>query len=301
MKYGMLIPVPKVSAGNELRRKHSGLLVDGRVRRREIRHVEDGKTPDEHLGALVIDRMGLLVLDDLGRPDLPERRPLGMVLTGFAGGVASLFKYGHVAVHALAARRGEARLVGGQRLDAVDEAVAEIFAELEPRPVNDVAVFVGHLGVTLGVDAFGHAIVDDPVGLQETALVEQLDRALRGHSVFVLVVDQFVGVNDELVGRLGGRHRRRMRSRRGRRDHCRRQAQNRPCNCGRAESRETGPGTPTQVPLKRGADGGAHQPSSWCSKTYTPNKHPTSSGDQPAATGLMKPASPRSLITLVAT
>ncbi len=155
--------------------------------------------------------MGLLVLDDLGRPDLPERRPLGMVLAGFAGGVASLFEYGHVAVHALAARRGEARLVGGQRLDAVDEAVAEIFAELEPRPVNDVAVFVGHLGVTLGVDAFGHAIVNDPVGLQEAALVEQLDRALRGHSVLVLVVDQFVGVDDELVGRLGRRRRLRRR------------------------------------------------------------------------------------------
>ncbi len=298
---GNAYSVPEVCAGNELRREHPGLLVDRRIRRREIRHVEDGKAPDEHLGAFVIDRVGLLVLDDLGRPDLPERRPLGMVLAGFAGGVGSLFEDGHVAVHPLAARRGEAGLVGGQRLDAVDEAVAEILAELEPRPVDDVAVLVGHLGVTFGVDALGGAVVDDAVGLQDAALVEELDRALAPSRCSCPCRRSVVGVDDELVGAA-------WRAADGGGAACAASA-TRSCadrrtqrKRDRAQSARDGPrNAGAQFRSSGGADGGTHQPSSWCSKTYTPNKHPTSPGDQPAATALMKPASPRSLITFVAT
>ena len=50
--------------------------------------------------------------------------------------------------------------------------------------VEDIAVLVGHLGVTLGVDAFRGPLVDDLVGLEHAALIEELNRAL-GRYVFL--------------------------------------------------------------------------------------------------------------------
>ena len=187
-----------------MRRQKPGLLVDGRVGRREIGHVEDRDAPDEHLRVLVIDRVRLLVLDDARGPDLPERRPLGVILAGFAGGVGALLQDGHVAVRPLDPGRGEPGLVGGQHLDAVDEAVAKIVAELEPAAVDDVAVFVRHLGVAFGVDPLGRAVVNNAVRLKNAALIEKLDRADRRNGVLVLVVNELVGVDDQLVGRLCG-------------------------------------------------------------------------------------------------
>ena len=97
------------------------------------------------------------------------------------------------------ARRAEARLVGGQSLDAVDESVAKIVAELEPAAVDDVAVLVRHLGMAFGVDPLGRPAVNNAVGLKHAALIEELDRALGRDRVLVLVVDELVGVDDQLV------------------------------------------------------------------------------------------------------
>ena len=127
-----------------------------------------------------------------------------MVPARLARGIGSLLEHGDVAVRPFDPRRAEAGLVGSQRLHAVDEAVAEILVELVPRPVDDVAVLVGHLGVAFGGDPPRGAIVGHAIGLKGPALVEELDRADGRDDVLVLVVDQLIGVDDELVLRLGG-------------------------------------------------------------------------------------------------
>ena len=231
----------EIAARNDRRGQNAGLLVDGRVGRRKIGPPEDRKAPKQKLSVLVIDRVGLLVFDDLGRPHLPERRPFRMVLARFASGIRAVLHHCDVAVRAFDARRAEARLVGGKSLDAVDESVAKIVAELEPASIDDIAVLVGHLCMTLGIDALGGPLVNDLIGLKHAPLVEQLNRALRRDRVFVLVVDELVGIDDELVlwlglGRAGGRglglRRRRAGDQRGQRQ---------PRDCERQQSRARRP------------------------------------------------------------
>src|SRR5208282_2359801 len=127
-------------------------------------------------------------------------------------GICAILQHRDVAVRTLDARRAEAGLVGCQSLDAVDESVAKIVAELEPTSVDDIAVLIGHLGMALGVDALGGPFVNNLVGLEHAALIEELNRALGRDRVFVLVVDELIGIDDELVlwlalGRGGGRRR----------------------------------------------------------------------------------------------
>ena len=102
-----------------------------------------------------------------------------MVLARFAGGIGALLQHCDIAVRTLDARRGKARLVGRQNLDAVDETVAKIVAEREPASVHDVAMLIRHLGVAFRVNALGGAVVSYAVGLKHAALVEELNRAAR--------------------------------------------------------------------------------------------------------------------------
>src|ERR1700722_20586640 len=138
--------------------------------------------------------MGRLVLDDLGCAHLPEWRAFRMVLTWFAGGVGPLLQHRDIAVRALDARRGEARLVGRQNLHAVDETVAKIITKREPASVDDVAMLVSHLGVAFRVDALAGAVVGYAVGLKHSALIEQLNRTHGRDRVLVLVVDKLIRV-----------------------------------------------------------------------------------------------------------
>ena len=227
-----------------------------------------------------------------------------MVLARLASGICAILHYGDVAVRPLDARRAKARLVGRQSLNAVDESLAKIVAELEPASIDDIAVLVGHLGVALGVDALGGPLIDDLVSLKHAALIEELDRALGRHRVLVLVVDELVGVDDKLVlwlglGRLVGRRLGLGRRRAGGQTGPRRE----PRDSERQQSRAGGPGSPRPAGnrLKGKADGKTHQPSSRCSSTYTPNRQPTIPGAHPATEVLRKPAPPRSLTTLLAT
>ena len=98
-----------------------------------------------------------------------------MVLARFAGGIGPFLQHRHVAVRALDPRRAEARLVGRQKLDAVDETVAKIVAKREPASIDEVAVFVRHLGVAFRVNALGGAVVGYAVGLKQAALIEELN------------------------------------------------------------------------------------------------------------------------------
>ncbi len=288
----------ETGARDDRRRQKSGLLIDGRVGRRKIGKPEDGKAPEQKLSVLIIDCVRLLVFDDLGRPHLPERRPFGVVLARLASSIGAILQHRDVAVRTLDARRAEARFVGCQNLDAVDEPVAKIVAELEPGSVDDVAMLVGHLCMAFGVNALAGALIDDLVSLKHSALVEKLNRALGRDRVLVFVVDELVGVDDELVLWLGlgrggcglGFSSRRADGQMDRR----RQPDDRERQQSRAR-RPAGNG------LKGKADGETHQPSSRCNSTYTPNKQPTMPGAQPATEVLRKPAPPKSLTTLVAT
>jgi hypothetical protein len=98
-----------------------------------------------------------------------------MVLARFAGGIGPLLQHRDIAVRSLDPRRAEARLVGRQNLDAVDETVAKIIAKREPTSVDDVAMLIRHLGVAFRVNALAGAVVGYAVGLKHSALIEELN------------------------------------------------------------------------------------------------------------------------------
>src|SRR6202007_1321438 len=109
---------------------------------------------------------------------------------GLASRIGSFFENGDRSVRPLDARRGKARLLLGQGLDAVDEAVAEIVGQGEARAISDVAVLVGEFGVTLGVDALGVAVIDDAICLENATLIINLRVADGRNRVLVPVEDE---------------------------------------------------------------------------------------------------------------
>ncbi|MEK8123259.1 hypothetical protein WOB59_09350 [Methylocystis sp. IM4] len=117
--------------------------------------------------------------------------------------------------------RGEAEMgvVGGVDLEALDEAVLEIVRQIESVRARDRSVPFGELGVALGIDPRGVAVIDHPVRLEKPALVENLDVAFGGDDVFLLVVDHLPGFDDHArasILRRGGRGK----ERRSARDRC---------------------------------------------------------------------------------
>ena len=169
-------------------------------------------------------------MDDLGGFDLPQRGAFRIVLAGFAGRVCAALESRGLSLGPLGAGGREA---GRERTsllnrglnhpERVDEAALEVVRQLESVAGCHGPVGVRQPGIALGEDAAGVAVIGDPVGLQGTALVVHLDVAGRGDGVPVVVVDDFLGVDEKAVlaraclgaradglvqGRLGeGRHR----------------------------------------------------------------------------------------------
>ena len=78
----MPTPVPSVAAVDEGRREHAALTRHRRIGGGEIGNVGDRNAGDLEPSVFEIDDVGLLILDDLGGADLPQRRPFRMRLQG---------------------------------------------------------------------------------------------------------------------------------------------------------------------------------------------------------------------------
>ena len=71
--------------------------------------------------------------------------------------------------------------------------------------VEDRAVAFGQFGMTFGVDAVRIAVINDPVGLENAALVIDPRIAFGRDGILVLVVDEFIGLDEHFrVWVLGG-------------------------------------------------------------------------------------------------
>src|SRR5262252_8678945 len=99
-------------------------------------------------------------MDDPGRSDLPFRRLRHVVLARLAGRVDAALEDGHFAAGALGATGREPGLFGTINAQRIDEAVAEVVAEIEHLSVDDLAVRFGQLDTALRVPSLGLLVVD---------------------------------------------------------------------------------------------------------------------------------------------
>ena len=104
---------------------------------------------------------------------------LGSSLHGFAGGVDAVVEDGEVAARALGARRRHAGLVGRVEAQRIDEAVAEVVAQIHDLAVGDLAVRFGQPDVAFGVQALGVLVVDDLVGFERRVRCSRSARCRR--------------------------------------------------------------------------------------------------------------------------
>ena len=84
-----------VAAAGEGRREQAALAGHRRIGRGKIGDIGDRHAGDLEPRVLVVDDVGLLVLDDLRGADLPQRRPLRMGLARLAGGVDAAVEHRH--------------------------------------------------------------------------------------------------------------------------------------------------------------------------------------------------------------
>lgn len=136
-----------------------------------------------------------------------------IVLTRRAGRVDAVLEHRVVAAGAVGAGRGHAGLVGGVHAQRIDETVAVVVGEIQDLGIGDLAVGIRHADVAFGMEPLGLLVVDDPVGLDAGAVVEQLDVADRRDARIVVVVIDLGRLHEHLPV-IGGL--RRLRTRRQR-------------------------------------------------------------------------------------
>ena len=158
------------------------------------------------LRILEIQHLLLLVVDDAGALDLPQRRLLRIVLARRAGGIDAVLEHGVVALRAVGAGGGHPRRILGIDAQRIDEAVAIVVAQIQAVGIGDLAVGIRHADVALGMQPLGLLVVDHLVGLDAGAVVEHLHVADRRHPRVVVVVIDLDRLNQHLavVGAAGG-------------------------------------------------------------------------------------------------
>ena len=169
-----------------------GVLEVGRVQHRHAEELE--------LRILVGDGGRALIVDDARGADAPQRRHAGVVL---AGRELAALVFGGVALAPAGALRGDARVVGGDDAQRLDEGVAEIVERLEPVGPGDAAVGVLELGVAFRDQLVDALVVDHLIGGQDVVVVVDLDVALGDHAV----VAGCRRAADRPAGRAAGRDR----------------------------------------------------------------------------------------------
>ena len=98
--------------------------------------------------------------------------------------------------------RDDTRVVLGDDLQGVDEAVAEIVGEGDVVGGDHSAVGILDADVALGLERVRPAVVDHAIGKQRVVAVVDLDVALGGDPVVVVVVDHLVGLQQHRLGRI---------------------------------------------------------------------------------------------------
>ena len=134
-----------------------------------------------------------LVVGDLDRLDLPERRArrvLGAELAGRIDGVVELVD---VAARALAGGGRQPRLVAEQQPDALDGGFLEVLGEFGVVGKDGVAVLVGQVDIARRGDGLRLLVVGHRVGVDDAVAARDLDMAAGGDDADVAVIGHLVG------------------------------------------------------------------------------------------------------------
>jgi len=151
-------------------------------------------------------------VDDANRLDLPQRRFLGIVEARLAGRIDAALEYRVIGPGAVGAHRGDARIVDGLLAQRINEAVPVVVAQVDKFAERDLAVRFGEPRIAFRVQALGALVVDHLVGFDGGTVVINLDVADRGNLLVIVVVFDFVRLNQHLgigvgwlLGKPGGR------------------------------------------------------------------------------------------------
>lgn len=177
-------------------KQKAALALHARIGSGHERKIHERQAEEFDARVFEIDHLLVFVADDPCGLNLPERRFLGVVLTGFAGGVDAVLQDGVGALGAIRPRRGEARVVDGLEPERIDEAVAIVVAEIERLRIGDLAVRLGQSDVALGAQALGLLVVGDLVRLDGRSAVIDLDVADGGDRIVRIVVPHFGGLHE---------------------------------------------------------------------------------------------------------
>ena len=185
----------RVDAIVQLGNQKAGLPLLGGVGPGQERKIGDRHSQQLESRVFVIDDLLDLVANDPLGVELPHARLGRIVLAGFAGGVGALVEHHGIAAGLLAARRAEMGVVGRVGLQALDKSVLEIVSEIKHLGMDHRSIRFDQRRVPLRENTRGLAIVDHMVRSQEPAIVINPHVAIGGDRVFVLVVDEFLGLD----------------------------------------------------------------------------------------------------------
>ncbi len=247
-------------------------------------------------------------MDDPGGFDLPFRWLRRVLFAGLAGRIDAALEDGDLAAGAFGAARRESGLLRTVDPQRIDEAVAEVVAEIENLAVDDLAVRFGQSDVALRVQPLGLLVVDDLVGFERRTRVIDLHIADRRDALVGVVVVHLGRAHEHLIlralraGQQAAAGLSRLRTLRegddaaplGERGRRVGDASDGDNEDGGRHGGEAPPAATRQTWTSGGHD---HHPSSWCSSIIRPVSPPASGGRPAAITGDSSPALLKSPIT----
>ena len=159
----------------------------------EVRRI--GDRHPEHLqpSIAVFNSLGVRIVDDLHRFDLPQRRSRRIGLAQLARRIDTLAHLGDDAGGASGAGGGDARAVGHDDADRLDGGIAQIAGDFHAVAENPLTTGLGQRDVAGRRNNVGLLVVGDGVGAQPALPVNDLDVAAGGDQTLFLVVAHLVG------------------------------------------------------------------------------------------------------------
>ena len=190
--------VAEIARRLEGRGQETGLALDRRVRRLEVRHVGDRHAEQLELGAVVAHFLLGLVPDDPAGLHLPERRPIWVFAAGFAGRVDALLEGGDAAVLTHGVTGGETGVVRGLDPQRLDEAVAEIIGDVDAVRVDLISVRLLQFHIARSHQTTGVLVVGDVPRDQLVAAIVDPHTAGSGDDGVVGIVGDGIGFQEHL-------------------------------------------------------------------------------------------------------
>ena len=155
-------------------------------------------------GVLVVNVALAALVNDLGRLDLPDGGPFGVLAAGLAGREDGALENRGLAVLACRQRRCNAHILFRDDAQRADEAVAKVVSECNALGIDDGAVGLLDADIALRLERIGGLVVDDAVGKQRVVVVVDLDIAARDHAIAAVVVDELVRLQEHRFGAVDG-------------------------------------------------------------------------------------------------